>query len=74
MHAHLSLLGFYPETWQVCKVSINLLTLAGLRTVFGVAGPSVTNLLTLAGLWTLVGYNHGTLEPLEKVGGGGGGA
>ena len=29
---------------------INLLTLVGLRTVFGVAGPSVTNLLTLAGL------------------------
>ena len=27
---HLSLLGFYPETWQVCKLSINLLTLAGL--------------------------------------------
>ena len=32
---------------------INLLTLAGLRTVFGGAGPSVTNLLTLEGLWTL---------------------
>ena len=27
---HLSLLGFYPETRQVCKLSINLLTLAGL--------------------------------------------
>ena len=25
---HLSLLGFYPETWQVCKLSINLVTLA----------------------------------------------
>ena len=34
---------------------INLLTLAGVWTVFGVAGPSVTNLLTLAGLWTLFG-------------------
>ena len=28
---------------------INLLTLAGLWKVFGVAGPSVTNLLNLAG-------------------------
>ena len=31
------------------------LTLAGLWTVFGVAGPSVTDQLTLAGLWTLFG-------------------
>ena len=38
---------------------INLLALAGLRTVFGVAGPGVTNLLTMAGLWTLLRYNHG---------------
>ena len=30
---HLSLLGFYPETWQDCNLSINLLiTLAGLST------------------------------------------
>ena len=29
---HFSLLGFYPETWQVFKLSINLLTLAGLST------------------------------------------
>ena len=29
---HLSLLGFYPETWQVCKLSIHLLTLEGLST------------------------------------------
>ena len=28
----LSLLGFYPETWQVCKLSINLLNLAGSST------------------------------------------
>ena len=34
---------------------INLLTLAGLQTVFSVAGPSVTHLLTLEGLWTLFG-------------------
>ena len=31
----------------------NLLTLAGLSTLFGVVRHSVTNLLTLAGLWTL---------------------
>ena len=29
-----------PEKWQVCKLSINLLTLAGLWTVFGVGGPA----------------------------------
>ena len=34
----------------------NLLTLAGLWTLFGVVRPSVTDLLTLAGLWTLFGY------------------
>ena len=34
----------------------NLLTLAGLSTLFGVVRHSVTNLLTLAGLWTLFGY------------------
>ena len=33
----------------------NLLSPAGLETVFGVARPNVTNLLTLAGLWTLFG-------------------
>ena len=36
----------------------NLLTLAGLWTLFGVVRPSVINLLTLAGLWTLFGYKH----------------
>ena len=45
------------ENWPkvddvICRRS---LTLAGLRTLFGVVGPSVTNLLTLAGLWTLFG-------------------
>ena len=42
----------------MCGQVINLLTLAGLWTVFGVPGPSVTgvtNLLTLAGLWTIFG-------------------
>ena len=38
----------------ICKCTVKkLLTLAGLRTVFGVAGPNVTNLLALSGLWTL---------------------
>ena len=51
---------------------INLLTLVGLWTVFGLAGPSVTNLLTLAGLWTFFGYNHGLhvsrfATPIRKV-------
>ena len=36
--------------------STNQLTLAGLWTVFGVVGPSVTDQQTLAGLWTLFGY------------------
>ena len=27
--SHLSLLGFYPELWQVCTLSINLLMFAG---------------------------------------------
>ena len=37
---HLSLLGFYPETWQVCKLSINLPTLAGLSTTISVDKPA----------------------------------
>ena len=37
---HLSLLGFYPETWQVCKLSIHLLTLAGLSTNISVDKPA----------------------------------
>ena len=35
-----TLLGFYPETWQVCKLSINLLTLAGLSTNISVDKPA----------------------------------
>ena len=36
---HLSLLGFYPETWQVCKLSIDLLTLAGVWSSHKPANP-----------------------------------
>ena len=67
--SHLSLLESYPETWQVCKMSINLLTLAGLSTNISVDKPAnlcmcmvngqVINLLTLADLRTVFGYKHG---------------
>ena len=40
---HLSLLGFYTETWQVCKLSINLLTLAGLSTNISVDKPATVS-------------------------------
>ena len=40
---HLSLLGFYPETWQVCKLSINLLTLAGLSTNISADKPATVS-------------------------------
>ena len=40
LSVHSSLLGFYPETWQVCKLSINLLTLAGLSTNISVDKPA----------------------------------
>ena len=39
-----------------CSVT-NLLTLAGLWTLFVVVRPNVTNLVTLASLWTLFGYD-----------------
>ena len=38
---HLSLLGFYPETWQVYILSINLLTLAGLSTNISADKPAI---------------------------------
>ena len=48
--------GQASRPWQVYGQSIHQLTLAGLWTVFGVPGPSVTDQQTLAGLWTLFGY------------------
>ena len=40
---HLSLLGFYPKTWQACKLSINLLTLTGLSTNISVDNPATVS-------------------------------
>ena len=62
---HLSLnLGSFMDTFRIAVT--NLLTLAGLWTLFCVVRPSVTNLLTLAGLWTLFRYKQTDLEKVKN--------